>query len=249
MIGMEGIPGVLGKTAYDASHAKIGQVNHVYVDEDTGQPEWMTVRTGLFGTRETFVPLEPVQVHGDEVLIPFQKQQVNGAPNVDVGANGYLAPPDEVRVYEYYGMRRPTAAPPSRAPARGRAETADAGMIRSEERLHVGKETVESGRAHLRKYVDTEEQRRTVPLRKENVRLQREAVTDAERSRGMPELGISEAEQEVVRQEERPVVAKETVPVERVRLAKDATTEDQTIVEKVRKERIEADGLQEDQGR
>ena len=69
MIAKEAIPNLLGNTAYDVSHDKIGKIGHVYVDDRTGQPEWMTVQTGQFGSRETFIPLEPAQLHGNEVEV------------------------------------------------------------------------------------------------------------------------------------------------------------------------------------
>ncbi len=235
MITKEAIDSVLGSTAYDTSHKKIGKVGQVYVDEQTGQPEWMTVRTGLFGKKEAIVPLEPAQVDGDEVRLPFQKEQITNAPHVDVDAAGHLSEQDEAQMYDYYGMRHPTIPP-------GTADRTEA-MTRSEERMHVGKER-ETSHAHLRKYVVTEEQQQTVPVHKEKVRLEREPISEKNRGQAAaPE--ISEADDEMVRQEERPVVAKETVPVERVRLAKDATTEQQTAGGQVRKERIDADGVQE----
>jgi uncharacterized protein (TIGR02271 family) len=235
MITQEAIPSVLGRTAYDSSHTKIGKVGQVYVDDKTGQPEWMTVRTGLFGRMESFVPLQPAEVRGDEVVVPFEKQQVSNAPRVAVDASGHVPDQDEARMYDYYGMRRP-AAPP----AAGQA------MTRSEEQLRVGKETREAGRARLRKYVVTEDEQQTVPVRKETVRVEHEPITEQNRAQAMAGPGISEAEQEVVRQEERPVVSKETVPQERVRLAKDETTEQQTVGGKVRKERIDAEGYQQE---
>jgi uncharacterized protein (TIGR02271 family) len=238
MITKDAIPSVLGRTAYDSSHSKIGKVRNVYVDEQTDQPEWMTVRTGLFGRMEAFVPLQPIEVRGDEVVVPFEKQQVNDAPHVDVDARGHLPEQDEARIYDYYGMRRPAAQP---APAPG--------MTRSEEQLRVGKQTREAGRARLRKYVVTEEQQQTIPVHKETVRLEHEPVTEQDRQQALAGQGISEAEQEIVRQEEQPVVSKETVPMERVRLAKDESTEQQTVGDQVRKERIEAEGYQQERRR
>ena len=235
MITQEAIPSVLGRTAYDGSHKKIGKIGQVYVDDKTGQPEWMTVRTGMFGRMESFVPLQPAEVRGDEVVVPFEKQQIHNAPRVDVDASGHVAEQDEARIYDYYGMQSP-AAPPAGKQA----------MTRSEEQLRVGKETGEAGHARLRKYVVTEDQQQTVPVRKETVRVEHEPITDQNRAQVMAGQGISEAEQDVVRHEERPVVNKEAVPMERVRLTKDETTEQQTVGAPVRKERIEAEGYQQE---
>ena len=114
-------------------------------------------------------------------------------------------------------------------------------MTRSEEELRVGTETHERGRVRLRKYVTTEEVTQTVPVRREEVRLEREPVTDADvgAATGGPEL--TESAHEVVLREERPVVDKEVVPRERVRLDTETVTEERRVGEEVRKEQIEVD--------
>jgi uncharacterized protein (TIGR02271 family) len=242
MIARESIQSMLGNTAYDRSHDKIGRVGNVYVDDRTGQPEWITVHTGRFGQRETFVPLEPAELRRGEVVLPFEKERVINAPNVDAEAAGHLSEQDEARLYEYYSMTSPSIP-------EGRAKpTTDNAMTRSEEQLRVGTANREVGRVHLRKYVVTEDEQQTVPVHKETVRLEREPVTEANRA-AMPGPDISEADYEVVRHEEQPVVARETVPKERVRLTTDETTDQQTVGGKVRKERIAVEGLEEEQGR
>ncbi|MDQ0867850.1 uncharacterized protein (TIGR02271 family) [Arthrobacter sp. V1I9] len=116
-------------------------------------------------------------------------------------------------------------------------------MTRSEEPLHVGTEKQAAGRARLRKYVTTENVTTTVPVQREEVRVEREPITDANVGAAMGGPAISEEEHEVILHEERPVVEKETVPVERVRLDKDTVTENVTVNEEVRKENIETDGI------
>ena len=118
-------------------------------------------------------------------------------------------------------------------------ETDDA-MTRSEEQLHVGTETVTAGKARLRKYVVTEQQTVTVPVSHEEVRIEREPVTDANREAAMDGPSIAEAEHEVVLTEEQVVVNKEATPVERVRLTTDTVTEDREVTEEVRKEQIDS---------
>jgi uncharacterized protein (TIGR02271 family) len=243
MINRESIQSVLGTTAFDQGHDKIGRVGNVYVDDSTGQPEWLTVNTGMFGRRETFVPVEPAEVRGSEVVVPFERERITNAPNVDADAAGHLSEQDEATLYEYYGMTHPTI------PAGTVKRTGDKAMTRSEQQLRVGTSTRETGRVHLRKYVVTEDERQTVPVHKETVRLEREPITDANRGAAMSGPDISDADYEVVRHEEEPVVATETVPKERVRLTKDEATEQQTVGGKVRKERIAVDGLEENQGR
>jgi uncharacterized protein (TIGR02271 family) len=275
MITREQIPDVLGHTAYDPAHKKLGQIGQVYVDDVTGQPEWITVRTGLFGTKETFVPVEPAELRDDEVVVPFQQDQIKDAPTVEA-EGGHLAPEQEAQLYEYYGMRyQPyagpepgregtltetpempaatemppgpaTGMPPEGLPAEGMAteRPTDDAMTRSEERLRVGKEEREVGRARLRKYVVTDYEQQAVPVRREEVRVEREPITDENVDQAMAGPDISEAEHEVVLHEERPVVAKETVPVERVRLEKEEVTEEEIVGEEVRRERIEAEGTE-----
>jgi uncharacterized protein (TIGR02271 family) len=117
----------------------------------------------------------------------------------------------------------------------------DDAMTRSEGRLRVGTERVETGRARLRKYVVTENVTQTVPVSHEEVRVEREPITDANATAAMDGPAISEEEHEVVLHEERPVVAKETVPVERVRLDTDTVTDQETVSDEVRKEQIDLD--------
>ena len=112
-------------------------------------------------------------------------------------------------------------------------------MTRSEERLHVGTEQVEAGRVRLRKYVVTENVTQTVPVSHEEVRLEREPITDANRDQALAGADITEEEHEVTLHAERPVVSKESVPVERVRLGKETVTEDHEVNETLRKEQID----------
>ena len=116
-------------------------------------------------------------------------------------------------------------------------------MTRSEERLRVGTESVEAGRARLRKYVVTENVTQTVPVSHEEVRVEREPITDANRDAALSGEPIGEDEHEVTLRAERPVAEKEAVPVERVRLATDTVTEDAEVSDTVRKEQIDDSGL------
>jgi len=120
--------------------------------------------------------------------------------------------------------------------------TTDDAMTRSEEELSVGKTQRERGRARLRKYVVTEEETVNVPVQREEVRVEREPITDANAGRALDGPDISEEEHEVVLREEEPVVEKRAVPKERVRMKKDTVTEDQTVSEELRKERIDSEG-------
>ncbi len=114
-------------------------------------------------------------------------------------------------------------------------------MTRSEERLRVGVQKRPSQTVRLRKRVVTENVTQTVPVTKERATITREPITEANRGKAMHGPAISEEEHEVVLTEERAVVSRETVPVERIRVGKDAVREEQTVTAEVRKEQIELD--------
>ena len=127
--------------------------------------------------------------------------------------------------------------------------TTDDAMTRSEEELRVGTRQREAGRARLRKYVVTEMVTKTVPVSHEEVRIEREPITDANRDQATSGADISEEEHEVVLHEDEPVVEKDVVAKERVRLGTETVTEDREVSEEVRKEQIEAEGATEHDAR
>jgi uncharacterized protein (TIGR02271 family) len=118
-------------------------------------------------------------------------------------------------------------------------------MTRSEEELQVGTRAREAGRVRLRKYVITEQVTRTVPVQREEVRLEREPITDANIDAATSGPDISEEEHEVTLHEETPVVEKRVVPRERVRLDTDTVTDQRQVSEEVRKEQVQVDGDQD----
>ncbi|MGF0174511.1 PRC and DUF2382 domain-containing protein [Streptomyces sp. Marseille-Q5077] len=241
MITREQIPTVLDHPVYDAEGNTIGDAKHVFFDDATRQPEWVSVKTGLFGTSESFVPISEARIVEEHLEVPYPKDKVKDAPNVDVDAGGHLSEEEEHRLYEYYGIDWDAAWQQATQPATGSETGTGDAMTRSEEQMHIGTERQEVGRARLRKYVVTEEVQQTVPLRHEEVRIEREPVTDANRDDATAGPDISEAEHEVTLHAERPVVETKAEPVERVRLTTDERTEEETITGTVRKEKIEAD--------
>lgn len=92
---------LIGTTAYSADGDKLGKVGQVFLDDATGRPEFVTVQTGLFGTNESFVPVSDASTETDRLVVPFSKDQVKDAPNVDV-AGGHLDEDEELRLYERY---------------------------------------------------------------------------------------------------------------------------------------------------
>jgi uncharacterized protein (TIGR02271 family) len=240
MITREQIPAVLEHPVFDTEGSKIGDAKHVFLDDTTGEPEWVSVKTGLFGTSESFVPIHDAAMVEDHLEVPYPKDTVRDAPNVDVDAGGHLSEQEEHRLYDHYGIDWDTAWQQADQPREARTVGDDA-MTRSEERMRVGTERREVGRARLRKYVVTEEQEMTVPVRKERVRVEREPITDENRDQAMAGPDITEAEHEVTLHEERPVVETKAEPVERVRMRAEETTEQETVKGKVRKEQIETE--------
>ncbi|QCU78827.1 DUF2382 domain-containing protein [Citricoccus sp. SGAir0253] len=89
-------------TVYGNDGEKIGSVGQVYLDDQTDRPTFVTVRTGLFGMNETFIPVSEATQTADGLTVPFDKAFVKDAPNID--ADGSLTPEEERRIYEYYRM-------------------------------------------------------------------------------------------------------------------------------------------------
>jgi uncharacterized protein (TIGR02271 family) len=263
MNATEEITQLRGATLVDRDGGKIGSIDEIYADQDTGKPEWMAVRTGLFGTRLTFVPLVEAQRDGDQVRVPYDKAQVKDAPNVD--PDGELSQDEEANLYSHYGIEYGEARSDSGLPEGGTGGTVDdaAGtvgrdvsgpttddaMTRSEEELRVGTARHEAGRARLRKWVETEPVSTSVQTSHEELRIEREPITDANVDAATDGPELSEEEHEVTLYAEEPVVDKRTVPKERVRLSKETHTDQTEVSDEVRKERIESEGDQGITGR
>ena len=246
MINQDQLREVIGGTAYGSDGEKIGKVGQVFLDDHTGEPEFASVNTGMFGTNESFVPLSQASLQGSDLTVPFTKDKVKDAPNVSPDA-GHLDEDEVQRLYAHYGMANgyetDVAGTPGVAPEGHDTSgpTTDDAMTRSEERVTVGTASQERGRARLRKYVTTEHETHTVPVRKERAVVETEPITDANLADATDGPTISEEEHEVVLHEERPVVEKTAEPVERVRLGTETEVEEQQVTEEVRKEHIEVD--------
>jgi uncharacterized protein (TIGR02271 family) len=250
-----------GQTMVGSGGDKIGKIEEIYVDQETEQPEWALVHTGMFGSQATFVPIADASTQDDKVRVPFEKAQVKDAPKME--PDGELSQQDEAALYSHYGLDYSESRSDSGLPAGGAngdatsggtrgvvgndvsGDETDAAMTRSEEELRVGTARRETGRARLRKHVVTENVTETVPVQREEVRVEREPITDANRDAATSGAALSEEEHEVVLHEEQVVVDKTAVPKERVRLDKDTVTEQRSVSEQIRKEQIDqidADG-------
>jgi uncharacterized protein (TIGR02271 family) len=297
------VAGLRDGDVISTSGDKIGGVGQIYLDDQTGEPSFATVKTGLFGLKQSFVPLQGARLEDGNLVVNYDKETVKDAPRID--DDGSLTPEEEDELYSYYGLggagtttdgydtlteagttpgttdAGPTTDTGYTGTLAGDTQTtrdadyaagtttdtgvadsyddsanrtqdvdvdADRGargdddaMTLSEERLNVGTQTQETGRARLRKYVVTENVTQTVPVQREEVRLEREPITDENVGDATSGSDFTESEHEVTLREERPVVEKEAVPVERVRLATDTVTDEATVSEDVRKEAIDSD--------
>jgi uncharacterized protein (TIGR02271 family) len=246
-----------GATMVDPDGDKIGTIDTIYLDDQTGEPEWALVNTGLFGTKSSFVPLAQASGSGDQVQVPYDKQRVKDAPRVDT--DQHLSEAEEQQLWAHYGLDYRSGYSDTadrdgdgiydqvQDTAVGRdtsGPTTDNAMTRSEEELQVGTTQRERGRVRLRKYVTTEQVTQTVPVQREELRVEREPITDANLDAATSGPDISEEEHEVTLHEETPVVEKRAVPKERVRLDTETVTEERQVAEDVRKEQIEVDGDQ-----
>lgn len=235
-----------GRTIEGPDGHKIGKVDEIYVDDRTGRPEWALVHTGLLGTKSSFVPIAEATTDGNTVTVPFDKDKVKDAPNVE--KDGHLSPQEEAELFRHYGRTDYEEHTHTTGHDTGRdtghdtsGPNTDSAMTRSEEELRVGTTEREAGTVRLRKHVVTENVTKTVPVSHEEVRLEREPITDQNVGAATDGPAITEEEHEVTLHAQEPVVEKRAVPKERVRLEKDVVTEDAQVNEEVRKERIDTD--------
>ncbi|MGV2915137.1 DUF2382 domain-containing protein [Streptomyces alfalfae] len=259
-----------GLTAYDRTGEKIGSIERVYLDDRSGRPEWVTVKTGLFGMKESFVPLSGARLQQDALHVSCTKEAVKEAPRVD--ADQHLEPGQEHELYAHYGLSRPgmgttgtgtgtgmgaagTAAGTGTGMAAG--ERPMAGAAGGREYAMRGKERDDRAqdmiRSEERLRVGTEEEevghahlRKTVVNEDVTTSVpvtheEVRVVREPIREGDRSRADIGEAETEVTLHAEHAVVSKESVPVERVHLETERVTETEEVTGTVRKEQIEFD--------
>lgn len=208
-----------GGNVVDSDGKKIGSIGQIFLDDQSGQPEWVTANTGMFGGGESFVPLRDAEVVGSDIRAPYAKDKVKDAPRVD--ADSHLSEDEEAQLYAYYDLGEnstsgeasddhTTASSDANSPDTGHDASGpdtDSAMTRSEEQLHVGTKTHQTGRARLRKFIVTENVTQTVPVSHEEVRLEREPITEANRGDAMSNGDLTTEEHDIVLTEERVVVS------------------------------------------
>jgi len=269
MLDASNIASYRGANLVDSSGAKVGTIQEIYLDDYTGQPEWVLVNTGLFGTKSTFVPLQGAAPDDQNIRAQFTKDQIKNAPNLD--ADQHLSETEEQELWRYYGLDYDAVATDTTTTGvtgavdtttttgvTGAVDTTTTGvtgdtgydtsgpttddaMTLSEEQVRIGTVQREAGRARLRKYIVTEDVTQTVPVSREEVRLTREPITDANRDAAYAGPDLSEEEHEVVLHEEAVVVDKDVVATERVRLDTEMVTEQRTVTEQARREEVQLD--------
>ncbi len=244
---------LLGARVTGADGKVVGTVEQVFRDDVDGTPAWARVRAGKSGR---FVPLGSSQVTADGLSVPFDSQKIMSGPDIDAGQHMSAAQAEELS--RYYGLTIPSQQSRGRqaeesgqpqASQQGTGQQAQSGqlgaggqadsdwMIRQEEQIQVGKEMLETGRVRLHKYVDVESIEQPVHLYREEFEIERIPISGDERVSG----SISEGVQEIVLHEERAVLRKELVPVERVRLRTRQVEQDTTVRDEIRRERIEVE--------
>jgi hypothetical protein len=163
-----------GRTVVDRRGDKLGKVGELYLDEETDRPAYAGIHTGLFGRQEAIVPLEAFADRDGELVVAYDADHVRAAPSVEPDAA--LAPEDADRLAAHYGA--------------GDRTEVHGEMIRSEEEVEIGTtEARPTERVRLRKVLVTDQVETTVPVRREEIRLETdpppegdvEEVTDVER--------------------------------------------------------------------
>jgi len=233
--------GWLERDAYDDAGNSIGAVADVYVDDATGQPEWIALRSGLFGTKLSFVPAAAGSWRDDGVHFPFSREAIKRSPHPDV-IEDRLDPEQKEELLRYYSHQSGVESEHVDV-ARELGDPTVVELIRSEEEVSVSTAARAGGRVRLVKYIVTENVTTTIEVRREMVRLEHQPFGDERPTAPEPVEWRDEVTLgEIVLYEEEVVVAKRVVPRERVRLVVDTTTEMQRVDEIVRRERIAVEG-------
>lgn len=241
-----------GRTVVDSGGAPIGTIADIYLSRDGEEPVWAHVDVGQFGAAMRLVPLAAATDAGDDVSVSHPRAIIVAAPDLHPGDE--LSDDDERELSRYYGLERAEtgSAETGRAES-GRAEDGTDGdpgaprapeVVRSEEELHVGTERRPARTVRMRKEVVTDYVTKTIPVRREQLRLVEEPATDEglERARAsqQPESQQPESQQpELTLHEEQPVVETRVVPTERVRLGTHTVAGEAEVSDEVRKERVE----------
>jgi stress response protein YsnF len=280
MVSERDVAAAIGTTAYGSDGASVGTVETFYTDDRTGATTWVSLSSGLLGTRHALAPAEDATFADGRLQLTVPSGAVSGAPRL---GGQHLSPEDEAALRSHYadaaaagrpaaddattGATEPAAA--ADRPAAGAPEPDDGSMVRSEEQLRVGTERVATRRMRVVKYVVTEEVQVTVPLRREEIRIEEVPldaggddgvlVTEGEALSGpgttggaVPDATVPDATvpggtaagglpDEIVLHAERPVVSVEVVAAERVRLRTELVQGQESVSGTVQREQVVVD--------
>ena len=107
-----------GKMLVDRDGENIGNLQDVYVDVETDEPQFGTVKEGFIGHHLTFVPLHGVQVGPNDLQVTVTKEQVRSAPDLEMHGEE-LSQADESTLYHHFGQNyTPISTPSGRRLAR-----------------------------------------------------------------------------------------------------------------------------------
>ncbi|MDQ1663152.1 MAG: hypothetical protein QOJ68_3132 [Blastococcus sp.] len=293
MLSEREVAAAIGSTAYGPDGGKIGTVENFFVDDRTGVPTWVSITTGMFGSRHSIAPATGASIGDGGLVLPVTGEAVKAAPRL---AGTHLDPAEEQALRAHYGLpdavpeatgndtgtdtgteagteavaepvrepvaqARPAAAEPeadTQAEPGAGAGAGAGGMVRSEEQLRVTTERVGATRFRLVKYVVTEDVQITVPIRREEIRVEEVPLdsADGDAGEGLLQHGdLAEGErpgrhtapndgqlpEEIVLHTERPVITVEVVPTERVRLRTEVVQGQETVTGQVAREQIVVD--------
>ena len=236
-----------GLELVDAEGKKAGSIHSLWVDTATNEPEFVAVKSGMFG-RTHIVPVAGAQIDeaNRQLRVPYRQDQINAAPHIDETAE--LSEQEEEQVYRHYGVQRSEAPSPTGLAGGGvgitsgttpegastRGRRSDRIQL-SEERLRVTKEQEQAGEVRLGTRVVEREETVEVPLREERVVIERHAVQGEARPGEI--TGRSETI-EVPVTRERANIEKETVVTEEVGVRTEAVEHTERVQETVRKEEL-----------
>jgi uncharacterized protein (TIGR02271 family) len=276
MISERDVSAAIGSTAYGNDGESVGTVETFYTDDTTGATTWVAVSSGLLGRKQVIAPAQGTTFADGRLQLAVPADAVSRAPRM---SGEHLSPDDEDALRRHYAGGTTTAdtgttdtgptgtgrtasddvdVPPTVsgagspvAPARAVADHGDGSMVRSEEQLRIGTARFPARRVRVVKYVVTEEVQVTVPVRREEIRIEElplddggtdgELVTEGDALGGGAEWGSSGLPEEIVLHAERPVVTVEVVPVERVRLRTEVVAGQTSVTDTVQREQVTVD--------
>lgn len=103
MIGQNMVNRLYDCQVVDPRGEKIGSVKRVWLDGQTGDPLWASVHTGLFGLKESFVPLRRAELRDDQLQVPVDKDQVKESPRIEA-TNDHMSDEEQAALYQHYGF-------------------------------------------------------------------------------------------------------------------------------------------------